>query len=249
MTIKRSLLGLGALVALATAAPAGASNVYLDDIYGCSGPTRLDDNKCDTGGDWDQVYFSASRGSANTVKVSRAGDVVTLEDPGSTVTGPQGKQGKDFTGKKQCAATDQHTATCDVNETTNGSQSENGFLSIGVYLADKDDTVDIAPGTGPDGGFVDITGGDGNDKITLGDGNNFAYLSGDAGADQIFGADSPDIIFGGKGRDRIKAGAGDDSLHLRDGERDTADCGPGRKDVVIADRVDRLKGCEKVKRS
>jgi hypothetical protein len=43
---------------------------------------------------------------------------------------------------------------------------------------------------------------------------------------------------GGPGRDRILA---------KDGTRESVDCGPGR-DTVVADRKDRLRRCERVKR-
>ena len=38
-----------------------------------------------------------------------------------------------------------------------------------------------------------------------------------------------------------------DTIFARDGERDTIDCGAGR-DKVTADRVDRVKNCERVTR-
>ncbi|HST18303.1 MAG TPA: hypothetical protein VLK36_11580 [Gaiellaceae bacterium] len=47
--------------------------------------------------------------------------------------------------------------------------------------------------------------------------------------------------------DVILAGAGNDQVHANDGHTDRVDCGPGR-DVVWADRTDRLTGCEIVHR-
>ena len=47
--------------------------------------------------------------------------------------------------------------------------------------------------------------------------------------------------------DVILAGAGSDQIHANDGHTDRVDCGPGR-DVVWADRTDRLRGCEVVHR-
>jgi hypothetical protein len=56
------------------------------------------------------------------------------------------------------------------------------------------------------------------------------------------------VIYGtGHGGDVISAGAGADRVHARNGKRDTISCGPGR-DVVWADRSDRLTGCEVVYR-
>jgi hypothetical protein len=45
----------------------------------------------------------------------------------------------------------------------------------------------------------------------------------------------------------VLAGPGDDAINSVDGVRETIDCGSGR-DTVRADRRDRLRGCEKVKR-
>ena len=47
--------------------------------------------------------------------------------------------------------------------------------------------------------------------------------------------------------DVIQAGAGADRVHANDGHTDRVDCGPGR-DVVWADRTDRLAHCEVVHR-
>jgi hypothetical protein len=41
---------------------------------------------------------------------------------------------------------------------------------------------------------------------------------------------------------------GNDTLNARDGARDRVDCGPGRRDVAVVDRRDRVKGCETVRR-
>lgn len=63
-------------------------------------------------------------------------------------------------------------------------------------------------------------------------------------ADRIFGRGGNDVLVGGGGRDVVDGGRGADRLSLRDGERDTAICGPGN-DVVLADRLDVVHGdCE-----
>jgi dipeptidyl aminopeptidase/acylaminoacyl peptidase len=64
-------------------------------------------------------------------------------------------------------------------------------------------------------------------------------IAGTAGADVIVGT--------AQGGDVIRAGAGNDTIRARNGHRDTVDCGPGR-DTVYADRSDRLRGCEIVRR-
>jgi hypothetical protein len=64
------------------------------------------------------------------------------------------------------------------------------------------------------------------------------------GDDRMFGLAGDDVLTGGPGRDLVKGGRGSDKLSLRDGEHDTAVCGPGR-DTVLADGADVVFGdCE-----
>jgi Ca2+-binding RTX toxin-like protein len=89
-------------------------------------------------------------------------------------------------------------------------------------------------------------GGRGNDVITggrLGD----IILSGGAGADRIAGERGSDRIEGGRGRDLLLGGRGRDVILARDSSRDMVRCGAGR-DRVRADRKDRLRGCEVIRR-
>lgn len=69
-------------------------------------------------------------------------------------------------------------------------------------------------------------------------------IRGTPAADRISGRGGNDVLIGGAGRDVVNGGSGADRLSLRDGERDTAICGPGR-DVVLADAADVVMGdCE-----
>jgi RTX calcium-binding nonapeptide repeat (4 copies) len=69
-------------------------------------------------------------------------------------------------------------------------------------------------------------------------------LRGTARDDRISGRGGNDVLIGYGGRDVVDGGRGADRLSLRDGERDTAICGPGR-DVVLADSADVVLGdCE-----
>jgi Ca2+-binding RTX toxin-like protein len=69
-------------------------------------------------------------------------------------------------------------------------------------------------------------------------------IRGTPAADRISGRGGNDVLIGGAGRDVVDGGRGADRLSLRDGERDTAICGPGR-DVVLADSFDVVLGdCE-----
>lgn len=81
-----------------------------------------------------------------------------------------------------------------------------------------------------------LVGGNGNDRLWGGKGND--ALNGGAGNDSLDGGPGTDTITGGPGKDTIGA---------VDGERDTIACGNGR-DTVRADRVDRVTGCERVRR-
>jgi Ca2+-binding RTX toxin-like protein len=73
-------------------------------------------------------------------------------------------------------------------------------------------------------------------------------LYGLAGGDRLYGYAGNDLLVGGPGRDFLVAGPGNDTVEVRDGQKDTVDCGGGR-DSVIADRDDDLTNCENVRRS
>jgi Ca2+-binding RTX toxin-like protein len=90
-----------------------------------------------------------------------------------------------------------------------------------------------------------LDGGSGADLLAGGAGND--TLRGGAGDDTIYGEAGNDRIFAGGGNNFIDGGKGDDRIDARNGKRDTIICGPGH-DSVQADRVDRVNGCERVKR-
>ena len=95
------------------------------------------------------------------------------------------------------------------------------------------------------GGNDLILGGGGDDRL-YGDAGNDT-VDGELGNDLVDGGAGADRLTGGDGRDRIVGRAGADRINSADGARDTIDCGKGR-DRVTADRRDRVKGCERVKR-
>jgi Ca2+-binding RTX toxin-like protein len=87
-------------------------------------------------------------------------------------------------------------------------------------------------------------------------------IDGKGGNDTIEAGYGDDVITGGPGRDTINAdagagactflvcrvGAGNDRVNVRDGERDSVICGPGR-DTVIADKKDVIaRDCERITR-
>jgi CSLREA domain-containing protein len=94
--------------------------------------------------------------------------------------------------------------------------------------------ADVLRGTvGPDL----IRGLGGNDRI-----------KGLAGDDCIDGGPGNDVISGGSGKDKLLGGRGNDVIEAADRRKDTVDCGKGRRDRATVDRIDRVTGCEKVKR-
>jgi hypothetical protein len=86
------------------------------------------------------------------------------------------------------------------------------------------------------GGDDCLDGGAGNDVLNGGPGND--VLNGGPGADTLDGGPGADTLAGGPGRDVIVA---------RDGVRDRISCGSGR-DTARVDRVDRVSGCERVRK-
>ena len=73
-------------------------------------------------------------------------------------------------------------------------------------------------------------------------------LEGGGSDDVLDGAGDADTLIGGPGRDRVYGGGSPDVIWVRDGRRDTVDCGPGI-DVVDADRRDVVDAsCERVGR-
>ena len=90
-----------------------------------------------------------------------------------------------------------------------------------------------------------LKGSAGGDRINGGRGND--KISGKAGDDCIKGSKGNDRLSGGKDKDRVRGGDGNDKVKVRDGDRDRVNCGKG-KDVVTADKKDKVRGCEKRKR-
>jgi hypothetical protein len=67
------------------------------------------------------------------------------------------------------------------------------------------------------------------------------------GEDEVKAGKGRDRIGGGPGKDQFKGGAKRDRIKSKDGARDVVRCGKGR-DKVIADKRDKLRNCERVKR-
>jgi Tol biopolymer transport system component len=140
-----------------------------------------------------------------------------------------------------------------------GTARETLALPSGIGTPFSADWAPLASGasssctasTGDNGGEVvgsarndKLTGGKGADVLDGGAGND--KLSGGAGKDTLTGGAGNDTLDGGKGADKLSGGAGRDRLLAADGTKDTVDCGSGR-DSVVADKKDKVRGCESVR--
>jgi Ca2+-binding RTX toxin-like protein len=143
------------------------------------------------------------------------------------------------------------------DDVIDGGEGANGALSGG----DGNDIISPGSVTDPvDAGagqdllsFAELTSGVSVDLEGTGaehlDGTRFDdVLRGDDGPNRILGLAGNDQIDGRGGADDLGGGPGDDTLQIRDGEADTADCGPGGGDTVTADQlgVDLLTDCDTV---
>ncbi len=116
-------------------------------------------------------------------------------------------------------------------------------------------------------------GSSGDDRLRGGRGDDCLY--GDRGKDRLDGGSGRDRVFGNSGNDRVSGGtrqrprgrqqrqrprqpgagattwspaaSGNDVISVRDGRRDRVNCGRGPRPGA-ADRRDRLRGCERVRR-
>jgi hypothetical protein len=92
-----------------------------------------------------------------------------------------------------------------------------------------------------------LLGSDGNDSLFGAAGND--TLKGGKGKDKLFGGRGNDKLDGGPGVNSYSGGAGNDVVSAKNGKKETVDCGAGKKDRATVDKKDRVKKCEKVKRS
>jgi len=137
---------------------------------------------------------------------------------------------------------------------TGGPGSDDLFLEGGRRVIDFGQTEPREPfGPVPATIAVDASGGSAEDDLIGHPGED--RLSGGGGSDKLVGGRKSDVLIGGPERDKLVAGPGADEVDATtpfptDSEparRDDVDCGGGR-DVVFADRFDKLWGCETVRR-
>ena len=106
---------------------------------------------------------------------------------------------------------------------------------------DYPNAVPAADGSGGDGssgscGANPVAGSRKADKLRGTAGSD--VLRGKRGDDRLNGKRGDDCLYGGRGNDRLKGGPGTDTLS----------CGAGHEDRARADKADKVRGCEHVKR-
>ena len=131
----------------------------------------------------------------------------------------------------------------------NGNDRVYGTAGVDRLYGDRGDDR-VSGGLGNDrmrggAGNDQLFGGPGNDEVDGGPGNDTA--GGGEGRDHIVTEAGADVISGGPSADVINSGPGSDRINVRDGRRDSVNCGTGH-DSVTADKVDVLHNCERVTR-
>lgn len=115
--------------------------------------------------------------------------------------------------------------------------------SATVFAGDGDDT--LIAGRGSDV----VLGGPGNDTIAGGPARD--TIGAGPGRDRASGGGGDDRVAGAGGRDRVSGGNGDDVVEggfaVPDVADDAIDCGRG-DDRAIAEKRDRVRRCERIKR-
>jgi Ca2+-binding RTX toxin-like protein len=158
-----------------------------------------------------------------------------------------------------------------LRDTISAYQNPAGEIVVTASGASKDSGYsrqDICPAIPGGWKLVVLSGDSGGDtigvptlpaqiKAKLNGGGTVDELEGHAGVDELRGGPSHDtlksfegndLLVGGSGQDKLLTGRGNDRIKVNDGGRqpDNVRCGDGN-DIVFADEVDRLKGCERVR--
>jgi Ca2+-binding RTX toxin-like protein len=109
-----------------------------------------------------------------------------------------------------------------------------GTDELNYAVRDQPLTIDLAAGSGADGGTVAgiewVNGGNGDDTILGTDGHEILY--GAVGNDHIDGRSGDDNVRGGEGDDVLLGGPGNDVVEGTAGN-DRADCGPGADELTM----------------
>lgn len=134
-----------------------------------------------------------------------------------------------------------------------GTKNRDALVGVGgndrMTAFGGNDCISGGPGNdrGDGGGGKDrLQGQTGHDRMDGGPGRD--RIKGGPGNDRLTGGGGRDRINGGNGKDRLNGGGGNDRIKSADKSRDIVKCGAGKRDVVVADRRDRVaKDCERVK--
>jgi hypothetical protein len=129
------------------------------------------------------------------------------------------------------------------NDTIRGGAGDDTLFGDGCNVKAKPAAAAVAGGGGND----TLNGDDGNDTLYGAGGND--KLNGGKGNDKLFGGKGNDKLTGGPGVNRYDGGAGNDTLNARNHKKETVSCGAGKRDKATVDKRDKVKGCEKVRRS
>jgi len=129
---------------------------------------------------------------------------------------------------------------------TPGAYALSGVIDVAGDANTVDNTSELDLRVPAASGNTGVTRrGTARSDVLVGTGGNDS-LSGFDGNDVLRGLAGADSLNGGRGTDRLDGGPGNDTIGAKDGARDRVACGAGR-DVVTADRADRLVGCEVVR--
>jgi Ca2+-binding RTX toxin-like protein len=191
-----------------------------DTVHGDAGNDTLDGGAGDdnlAGGTGNDVVTA---GDGNDFLLGGAGNDVLSDGTGSdTVLGDAGD--------------DHVVATADAADDTYGGGA--GRDTLDYSAATESVTADLGAGTaegsetGHDviGGFEEVIGGSGDDRISAG--STSVAMSGGAGNDALIGGAGNDALSDGAGRDTVSAGGGDDHVvAAADGANDSYDGGSGQ---------------------
>lgn len=201
------------------------------------------------------VTVTAAEGETNLLSASLADPTADLSE--LTVRDAGGAPlALDPSAAEACRSTASGEVRCGTGRGGQGGSTETRLV---VDAGDAADTVVAGAGLRAtfDGGAGDdvltgagegdrLAGGAGADRLTGAAGDD--RLSGGSGRDTLSGGAGTDLLIGGTGGDRVFGGSGGDRLSLVDGSRDTADCGTGSRETATADRGDRVRRCERVRR-
>jgi len=180
----------------------------------------------------------ATRVCVNEIDGTSAADTLTGTELGDNMNGFAGADVLDGVGGNDCLIGGTG------NDRLNGGEGNDTLEgNSGNDVEDGGNGRDtLTGGEGRD----KISGGAGNDSLNGGSGND--TLSGGSGNDRLSGSTGNDRINGGSGKNTYSGGPGTDTISAANGRIEKIDCGSGR-DSVRADRKDRIKGCERVRRT